>query len=581
MRLFMLYILLLSFGDCKENLDQKLFGVIPLFKNVSAASQPIDIIIPPPTIPPNNPPVLPIQTPVPVLPSLTYSNSTYSFTVSSPIQISPSLATNISTCSILPNLPTGLSLSDQCQISGTTNQIVNSLSFQITATNQDRTVSRNITLFINNLVTIMYPKMKLTFYENILISDQIPVLVGNPTNLTISPSLPSGLLFNTTTGTISGTPLLSTPDTSYTISASNPLGSANQSIQIRIGNTTATRVYGQLGSFTTAIPSNGGITANSLNNPEGICADSNEGIYIVDRGNNRVLYYANTSTTATRVHGQLGSFISNVGNNGGVSANSLANPMDCVVDSLDNLYISDSGNHRVLFYPNGSTTATIVYGQAGNFTTNSAGTSSTSFWGNRGLALDKNNNLFVTEGNFGNHRVLFFPNGSTTATRVYGQFGNFTTGAQNNGGISANSVFTPIGVYVTKNDEVYITDWGNNRLLVFLNGSTTATTVYGQFGSFTSGAVNNGGISANSLQTPLYSTVDDALGVYIADSNNERMLYYPVGSTTASVVFGQTNFSSNAPGNTATTLSYPLKPMIDSRGTLCVTEYHNHRVVCY
>ena len=40
-----------------------------------------------------------------------------------------------------------------------------------------------------------------------------------------------------------------------------------------------------------------------------------------------------------------------------------------------------------------------------------------------------------------NSRVLFYPSGSTTATRVYGQGGSFTTGTANKGGISANSLY--------------------------------------------------------------------------------------------------------------------------------------------
>jgi sugar lactone lactonase YvrE len=56
-----------------------------------------------------------------------------------------------------------------------------------------------------------------------------------------------------------------------------------------------------------------------------------------------------------------------------------------------------------------------------------------------GVALDSSGNLYVADSY--NNRVLFYPSGSTTATRVYGQLGSFTTNTQNNGGISANSLF--------------------------------------------------------------------------------------------------------------------------------------------
>ena len=45
-------------------------------------------------------------------------------------------------------------------------------------------------------------------------------------------------------------------------------------------------------------------------------------------------------------------------------------PYDLALDRSGNLYVADSYNNRVLFYPAGSTTATRVYGQLGSFTTN-------------------------------------------------------------------------------------------------------------------------------------------------------------------------------------------------------------------
>ena len=149
-------------------------------------------------------------------------------------------------------------------------------------------------------------------------------------------------------------------------------------------------------------------------------------------------------TTADVVYGQLGSFTTNTANKGGISADSLNTPQGVVVDSSGNLYVADADDNRVLFYPAGSTTATRVYGQLGSFTTNTAnkgGLSADSLSFPEGVALDSSNNLYVTD--VANNRVLFYPAGSTTATRVYGQAGSFTTGTENTGGISADSLFLP------------------------------------------------------------------------------------------------------------------------------------------
>jgi hypothetical protein len=49
---------------------------------------------------------------------------------------------------------------------------------------------------------------------------------------------------------------------------------------------------------------------------------------------------------------------------------------------------------------------------------------------------------------------------------------------------------------------------------------------------------NGGGAGANGLSLPV-GVYADAIGVYIADVNNNRVLFFPGNSTTASIVYGQ------------------------------------------
>lgn len=57
---------------------------------------------------------------------------------------------------------------------------------------------------------------------------------GTPTSYTISPSPPQGLLLNATTGALSGTPLSVSPQTNYTITASNSCGSTTRILSITV-----------------------------------------------------------------------------------------------------------------------------------------------------------------------------------------------------------------------------------------------------------------------------------------------------------------------------------------------------------
>ena len=114
--------------------------------------------------------------------------------------------------------------------------------------------------------------------------------------------------------------------------------------------TTASKVYGQGGSFTTNTANKGGISAKSLYEPWGLAVDGNSNLYVADYSNNRVLYYPASGITATRVYGQDGSFTTNTANKGGVSAKSLYGAFSVTVDSSGNLHIFDTVNNRVLEY---------------------------------------------------------------------------------------------------------------------------------------------------------------------------------------------------------------------------------------
>jgi sugar lactone lactonase YvrE len=73
-----------------------------------------------------------------------------------------------------------------------------------------------------------------------------------------------------------------------------------------------------------------------------------------------------------------------------------------------------------------------------------------------GVALDSSGNLYVTDSV--NNRVLFYPSGSTSATQVYGQGGSFTTGNGNNGGVSANGLSDPTGIALDSSGNLYVAD---------------------------------------------------------------------------------------------------------------------------
>lgn len=391
-----------------------------------------------------------------------------------------------------------------------------------------------------------------------------------------------------------------TPNRVYVADTANSRVLAWKDAAVFTTHAAAYSVIGQADlSSTTCNGNNGAPSAASLCYPTGVAVDSHGNLYVSDFYNHRVLYYANplgvgkprAGLEATDVFGQQGGFTSNACNAYGTEADTLCHPVDLVLDAKDNLYVSDSHNHRVLIYRtpqtitatrgSGDTTADKVLGQLGSFgsgTCNLAGVTADGLCNPGGLALDSGGNLFVADHN--NHRVLKYLtplSTNTTADQVYGQ-PNFASNACNDGGISASSLCYPSSVAVNGAGTLrYIADRNNFRVLGYTNADTVADLVLGQFGSFTTAACNNTKdntlppVNARSLCYTGGMALDASGNLHLADATNNRINKYaaPVTSTTpATGVLGQylytTGFGNALDGRGFATSDWP------SQGTVAI-----------
>jgi sugar lactone lactonase YvrE len=296
----------------------------------------------------------------------------------------------------------------------------------------------------------------------------------------------------------------------------------------------ADRVIGQP-DFNSDTSNNGGVSASTFHTPMGVAIDATGTLWVADHANNRVLAFdaiLTTDAVADRIIGQPDSK-SKTENNGGISAASLRYPIGVALDRAGNLYVADYGNNRVLEYNNPVATsdrvADLVFGQPSfsSTTANATGVSATSMNFPRGVAIDANNNLWVAD--HANSRVLEFDRPmvlGTTADRVLGQ-PNLTSSMENSGGVSASSLRYPSGVAADANGNIYVADTLNNRTLFYTNPISTsdriADRVYGQ-SDFQSKQENNGGVSAASAFNPMGVAVSPTGDVAIGDFGNSRVI---------------------------------------------------------
>ena len=378
-----------------------------------------------------------------------------------------------------------------------------------------------------------------------------------------------------------------------------------------------------------------GIGPDSMCDPRGVAVDAMGSVYVSDAKNDRVLRF-NTPLDPTSGKPGAGDGIAdavlgqvNLNHPGGINRLLVGKPNGIAIDPAGHLYVSDSDNSRVLGWLNVASftngqSADIEIGQP-DFEIGGCNRNVTAcaqpggcptaetLCGPSQLAVDSFGDLFVADS--GNNRVLAFTNPvkgcvasfpcvGGPATRVFGQSESFF-GSDCNGGLtpSATTLCEPIGVALDSLSDLYVGDFGNNRVLEFKNplsgsmvggaGDDIADHVLGQ-PDFTSNTANNGGISNTSLFGPEGLTLDSADNLFVADIGNSRVLEYdkpfPTGASVpiainlgADRVFGQgddfTTRVGNKGGISAASLESPSDVTLDSAGNVYIVDAGNNRVL--
>jgi uncharacterized protein (TIGR03437 family) len=345
-----------------------------------------------------------------------------------------------------------------------------------------------------------------------------------------------------------------------------------------------------------------GIGTKGFLSPIGLAVNLLNGdLYVADYGDNRVLRFlspfANPSRTEPdAVLGQP-NFTSRTA--GAASPTTLNQPRGVAFDPSGNLWVADSGNHRVLRYPasalNGgiSPAADTVIGQSdffGSAANSGASVSASGFDTPTALTFDAQGNLYVSDGR--NARVLRFsaplgpsaPNPAASAVWGQSNFSSRSVPSQP----TASTISSAYGLAVG-GGSLYVSAGNDNRVLVFPLGATSgaAASVLGQ-SDFATVSANTGAFplgSANGLSLPMDVKVDQTGNVFVVDAGNNRLLEFPLNAKTANKVWGQNDFVSNGANQIKpASIALPSKIAIDYSSApyaLYVSDSANHRVLCW
>ena len=128
----------------------------------------------------------------------------------------------------------------------------------------------------------------------------------------------------------------------------------NKNVSFRILAHTSSLGWQTMG-ITVAGTGGVGTPSDRLYNPYGIIIDSSNSLYVADYNNNRIQKFTAGNNLGKTIAGQPNGM-------NGTNANELNRPSFIILDSNQNLYVSDTLNHRVQFFLNGSYVGTTVAG---------------------------------------------------------------------------------------------------------------------------------------------------------------------------------------------------------------------------
>jgi len=197
----------------------------------------------------------------------------------------------------------------------------------------------------------------------------------------------------------------------------------------------------------------------------------------------------------------------------------LASPLGIAVDRWNNIYIADTLNHRIRYIEvrTGRIYTVAGTGKPGFF--NDGGNADMAgLRGPTGLAIDHHGNLYIAD--TGNHRIRML----TPKGYLHTIAGNGSRGYEGEGSrAKATALNNPTAVAINSRGEIFIADTGNHRIRKIDRTTGILTTVVGKGEA---GDDGDFGLAGNArLNKPSAIIFDKHDNLYIADTKNHKIRF--------------------------------------------------------
>ena len=193
-----------------------------------------------------------------------------------------------------------------------------------------------------------------------------------------------------------------------------------------------------------------------LRGPRALCADRTGNLYIVDTSNHRVLRLPPGGSLQTAAgNGSKGG----AGDDGAARFAQLNTPSACATDSAGNLFIADTANHAIRKVNPSGTISTVAGTGAAGATGDEGAATAARLDSPRGVVVDDAGDVYIAD--TGNHRIRqVTPDGV-----IHNIAGTGAAGFAGDGGPAAGALLNmPQGLFLDGAGDLYFADSGNNRI---------------------------------------------------------------------------------------------------------------------